>query len=123
MKGATMSQESGIASTEMASSQPAADRKQSRRALFAGAAGAGVGAIAATVLPGAQSASAATGGNCLLGESNTASSTTSISTSSGTGLAGTTSDSAGSGVSGLDTSSGGGIGVGGGSANGIGVSG
>ena len=60
--------------------QPAAERKQSRRALFAGAAGAGVGAVAATVLGGVQPASAATGDNCLLGELNTASSTTSPST-------------------------------------------
>jgi hypothetical protein len=105
----------------MASKQPAADRKQSRRALFAGAAGAGVGAVAATVLAGAQPASAATGDNCLLGESNTESSTTSISTSSGTGLNGTTSDSSGAGISGTDASSGGAVGVSGGSANGTGV--
>jgi hypothetical protein len=116
-----MSQEPGTASAEMASKQPAADRKQSRRALFAGAAGAGVGAVAATVLAGAQPASAATGDNCLLGESNTESSTTSISTSSGTGLNGTTSDSSGAGISGTDASSGGAVGVSGGSANGTGV--
>ena len=118
-----MSQELGTASTEMASSQPAADRKQSRRALFAGTVGAGVGAVAATVLGSAQSASADTGGNCVLGESNTASSTTSITTSSGTGLAGTTSDISGVGVFGTDTSSTGSSGVFGQSTNGTGVQG
>lgn len=120
-----MSQELRTEPDEPASGRVAADRKglHSRRALVAGVMGAGVGAVAATVFAGAQPAWAE-GENVTVGGSfPDATSTTSISTSSGTGLAGTTSDSSGAGVSGLDTSSGGGAGVSGSSTNGTGVSG
>ena len=90
-----MSQEPDTASTEMAAKQPATDREHSRRALFAGAVGAGVGAVAATVLAGAQPAAAEGEAVTVGGSFTDATSTTSISTSSGTGLAGTTSDSSG----------------------------
>ena len=88
-----MSPESDITSTDMTSGQPAADRKQSRRALFAGAVGAGAGAVAVTVLGGAQPASAANGDQVTLGTLNGATATTTISTTGGTGLTGSTSDS------------------------------
>lgn len=101
-----MSQEPDTASTDMTSQQPATDRRHSRRALFAGAVGAGVGAAAAMVA-GAQPASAADGDTVTVGGSFTGTATTSISTSGGSGLAGSTSDASGAGISGLDTSSGG----------------
>jgi hypothetical protein len=96
------------------------DSLHSRRALVAGVVRAGVGAAA--LVAGAQPASAANGDTVTVRGSFTGSATTSISTSSGTGLAGTTSDFNGTGVTGTDASSGA-LGVLGTSTSGEGVRG
>jgi hypothetical protein len=97
-----------------------------RRALLFGAAAAGAGA-AVSLAGGAAPAAAAAdnnGGPVLLGETNTATATTTITNASGGGIAGNTSANGGhSGVHGNDTSTEGGSGVAGNSANGIGVNG
>jgi hypothetical protein len=97
-----------------------------RRALLFGAAAAGAGAAVSLVGGAAPAAAAAddNGGPVLLGETNTATATTTISNASGGGFAGNTSANGGhSGVHGNDTSTEGGSGVAGNSANGIGVNG
>ncbi|HEY1916248.1 MAG TPA: hypothetical protein VGH27_11810 [Streptosporangiaceae bacterium] len=89
-----------------------------------GAAGTGAG-LAATIMGSSSPAQAANGSPVLLGDSNTATSTTEVTTSSGTGIQGilTGSSAGGSGVSGIDesTGSGGGHGTFGRSVNGVGV--
>jgi hypothetical protein len=71
-----------------------------------GAAAAGAGA-AVSLVAGAEPASAADGNPVLIGESNTAKATTSVTTKKGNGIEGSTSDTAGSGVYGVNTSTGG----------------
>ena len=87
--------------------------------MILGVAAAGVGA---SVVAGAEPASATEGNPVLLGESNKASETTLITNKKGTALAGFTSEAGQSGVLGADTSSGG-FGVQGTSNNGVGVAG
>jgi hypothetical protein len=89
-----------------------------RRALMLGVAGAG---LAAGVVAGANTAGAANGSDVLLGESNSATATTEVTTTSGDGLQGVTSSDGFSGVAGIDESSSGGHGVYGTSTDGIGV--
>jgi hypothetical protein len=72
-----------------------------RRAVLAGAAAAGVGAVAG-LAGGTGAAQAADGSPVELGETNHASATTWVITSSGTGLAGRTSTAHASGVAGID---------------------
>ncbi len=91
-----------------------------RRALMLGAAGAGAG-IAAGLVGGGQ-AQAADGNPVLLGESNSATRATVVSSRHSDGLQGTTSADLQSGVSGSDSSSGGGFGVSASSKHGFGVS-
>jgi len=95
-------------------------RPYGRRALVLGAVAAGAGA-AVTLVAGAQPAAAADGGAVLLGESNKANATTKVTTKTGDGIEGSTTDTAGNGVAGVDTSTGGGTGVRGTSTNGNGV--
>jgi hypothetical protein len=114
---------------------PAPARRFDRRALLLGAAGTGAGITAGLVASAAPAQAAPANGTPVeLGESNTATGTTAISTSSGYGLwasstghagvRGDTTDAAGSGVSGHDDSgSASGTGTAGSSANGTGVSG
>jgi hypothetical protein len=92
-----------------------------RRAVLLAAAAAGAGAAAG--LAGGPGVAQAGGSPVELGQSNTASATTAVSTSSGDGLSGRTTANGGAGVSGADASPGGGFGVQGTSANGKGVSG
>lgn len=113
--GDTRSQEHNAVPAEPTCAPDTANRERlhSRRALVAGLVGAGAGAAAAVVV-GAQPASADTGGSLILGEPNTALSTTSVSTTGGTGLEGLTSDgelAGSSGVTGIDQSDAGAIGV------------
>jgi hypothetical protein len=92
-----------------------------RRALMLGAAAAGAG-VAVGLVAGAEPAGAANGGNVRLGASNnTASSSTIVTTSSGNGLQGATTDDGASGVCGLDSSDEGAYGVQGTSDIGTGV--
>ena len=91
-----------------------------RRALFTGAAAAGL-SVAASLMFGERTARAANGGAVKLGDSNTATATTSITTTVGSGLQATTSSDDGA-VVGVDTSvDGSGIGVWGQSSYGDGV--
>src|ERR1700722_2249897 len=90
-----------------------------RRALILGAA-TGAGATAA-VIAGTEPAGAANGGDVLLGKSNKATATTTVSTTKGNGVEGKTSADGGSGLYGSDTSSGGGYAVYADSINGTGV--
>jgi hypothetical protein len=78
-----------------------------RRAIVLGAAAAGAG-ITAGLVTSAQPAEAANGRPVLLGEVNSATETTSISTTAGSGLVATTFENNESGVYGIDQSSGGG---------------
>ena len=94
--------------------------KYGRRALILGAA-AGVGAAAS--LAAKPDTAGANGTPVELGESNTATATTSVETSAGSGLVGVTTANANSGVYGVDESSAGGWGVYGQSDNGTGVEG
>jgi len=79
-------------------------RAWSRRGLIAGVAAAGIGAAAALAADGSE-AGAANGGPVLLGEANSATASTSITTTTGDALSGTSSAFGGAGVYG--TSSGG----------------
>ena len=79
-------------------------RAWSRRGLIAGAAAAGIGAAAVLVFDGSE-AGAANGGNVILGATNSATATTEITTTTGTGFVGATSDYGSAGLFG--TSSGG----------------
>jgi hypothetical protein len=90
-----------------------------RRAVVLGAAAAAAGAAAS--LAGGTGVAQASGNPVELGQSNTASETTSINTSKGNGLSGHTTANGGSGLTGADASPGGGFGVWGTSANGKGV--
>ena len=90
-----------------------------RRALMLGAAGAGAGIAAGLV--GSGQAQAANGNPVLLGESNSATRATAVSSRSSDGLQGTTSADLQSGVVGSDSSSGGGFGVSASSKHGFGV--
>jgi hypothetical protein len=72
-----------------------------------GAAAAGAGA-AVSLGAGTDKADAATGGSVILGESNTATATTEVTTTEGDGLRGSTSQTGQNGVEGNDTSGGGG---------------
>jgi hypothetical protein len=109
--------ENAIAGSGLTENPPPS--KLRRRALVAGAAAAGAG-FAAALIGRPSPADAANGGPVLLGESNTATESTDI-TSSGPGLGATTSATGQVALSGVDNSSGGGFGVSGGSTNGIGV--
>jgi len=91
-----------------------------RRTLVLGVTAAGAG-MATALVAGADPALAAEGGAVLLGESNTAKGTTSITTKKGVGLQATTSADSSIGLSGTDASSGGGVAVQGTSTNGFGV--
>jgi hypothetical protein len=86
--------------------------------MILGVAAAGVGA---SVVAGAEPAGATDGNPVLIGEANRAKATTSVTTTKGNGLEGSTKAGGQSGVQGVDTSSGGGYGVYGNSANGTGV--
>jgi hypothetical protein len=77
-------------------------RRLGRRALVGGALASGAGIAA--VMVGAKKASATNGGSVILGQVNTASATTAVSTSVGNGLEGDTSGSGAAGVYGNDTS-------------------
>jgi hypothetical protein len=110
----------GTASEDHAEVDGTSSRSYGRRALMLGAATAGVGA-AASLVAGAEPASATDGSALIVGESNTAKATTSISTKKGYGFVGETSASGGIGVGGSDTSTDGGFGLYGSSANGTGV--
>jgi hypothetical protein len=92
------------------------DRRHLLKVLGATAAG----AVGASLLE-ASPAGATPGSAVLASETNTSNATTTISTTSGDALQGTTSDTAGHGVSGIDTSASGGVGVGAASANGVGL--
>jgi hypothetical protein len=94
-------------------------KRLGRRALVLGLAAGGAGALASVA--GAKSAYAANGNPVLLGGANSATATTSISTTTGTGIEGTTSVNGQSGVQGVDTSSQGGYGVQGNATNNFGV--
>jgi hypothetical protein len=96
--------------------------QRGRRALMLGAAAAGAGA-AAVLAGGGEPASAATGSPVELGETNSATATTVITTSSGSGLRGiTTDDTSPGGVYGIDSSQATGtFGVQGASKYGVGV--
>lgn len=96
------------------------EERTGRRDLFKMA---GVGVLGATVagLLDASPAGAANGDSVLFGQSNSATATTEVDTTTGDGLHGTTTADGASGVAGIDTSDGGGHGVFGDSANGIGV--
>ncbi len=85
-----------------------------------GAAGAGAG-IAATLVAGAEPASASNGAPVQLGDSNSATASTVVTTTVGTGLQGDASTNGQSGVSGIDTSPNGGHGTYGRSTNGTGA--
>jgi hypothetical protein len=92
-----------------------------RRKMILGVAAAGVGA---SVVAGAEPASATDGSALIVGKANTAKATTSVTTTTGNGLEGTTSAGEGQvGVEGIDTSSTGGYGVVGLSSAGVGVAG
>jgi hypothetical protein len=90
-----------------------------RRALMLGAA-TGAGAVAG-LIAGADPAGAANGGDVLLGKTNKATATTTVSTTKGNAVEGKTSADSGRGLYGSDTSSGGGYGVYAASINGTGV--
>jgi hypothetical protein len=102
--------------------QDGAPKVGRRRALMLGAAGAGAG-IAATVMGSASPALADDGSPVLLGESNTATSATVVTTSSGPGIQGiiTVSGTGASGVCGTDQSTDGAVGMVGQSTAGVGV--
>jgi hypothetical protein len=107
-----------------AKSQPArSSRRYGRRALLLGAAATGAG-VAASLATG-DAAEAKNLGDpppVLLGSVNSATSSTEVDTTSGTGLVGTTTDNGQSGVAGIDTSNGSaGHGTYGRSTNGTGV--
>jgi hypothetical protein len=89
-----------------------------RRKMLLGVAAAGVGA---SVVAGAEPASATDGNPVLLDESNEASATTKITNETGYGFIGETSDNEGAGVAGYDASTGGGFGLSGELDNGTGV--
>jgi len=91
-----------------------------RRGLLAGVAAAGAGAAAGLVL-GATPAGATQGGAVLAGEPNSATDTTQVVSSAGTGVGAITSTDGNSGIAGLDQSSPGGHGVYEDSENGTGV--
>jgi hypothetical protein len=90
-----------------------------RRAMLLGAAAAGVG-ITAGLVTGAAPADASTD-PLLLGKSNSATRTTAVSSTKGTGLQGSTQTKGQSGLSGIDTSAHGGHGTFGRSTNGVGA--
>ena len=96
-----------------------ARNRYGRRALVVGAA-AGAGA-AISAMAGSSPAGAADGDNLIVGQSNSAADTTSLSTTLGDGLMATTTQTGQSGVEGEDQSSGGGQGVRGSSTAGYGV--
>jgi hypothetical protein len=85
-----------------------------------GAASAGAGA-AASMVASTQPASATDGSALIVGESNSAKATTTITTKKGYGFVGETSANGGIGVGGSDTSTDGGFGLYGSSANGSGI--
>lgn len=93
-----------------------------RRAVIMSAAAAGAG-VTAGLVAGAQPALAANGDPTLLGETNSATATTAIKTTTGIGLEATASQNGQTGVAGVDGSTGGGLGVLGASTAGIGVKG
>ena len=94
-------------------------RRFGRRAIMLGAAAAGAGI--ATALVAAEPVSATNGNPVKLGDSNSATSSTVVSTTAGTGLQGEASTNGQSGVSGIDTSPDGGHGTYGRSTNGTGA--
>ena len=105
-------------SSDNGDEQQRATGKYGRRALMLGAA-AGVGAAAS--LAAKPEIAAANGTPVELGESNSATATTEVTTTSGNGLMGQTTDNGQSGVYGVDDSSAGGYGVYGTSNEGTGV--
>ncbi len=95
-------------------------RRFGRRAIILGAAGAGAG-VAAALVAGPEPAFAANGDPVKLGDSNSATASTVVTTTVGTGLQGQASTNGQSGVSGIDTSPDGGHGTYGRSTNGTGA--
>lgn len=96
------------------------DPELSRRRLFKAAAAAGGGVVASALLA-EQPAQAANGQAVKLGDANTATATTAISTNAGSGLAGNTTSDGDCGLAGYDKSPDGGYGTYGNSIHGWGV--
>lgn len=96
----------------------ARSKRIGRRALMLGVAGAGA---TTSLIAHAGQAEAATDGDLILGESNSATGTTEVSSTGATGLQGQTVTKGQSGVAGIDTGSEGGHGTYGRSVNGIGA--
>ncbi len=115
------SQDSGASSDEDRALQDGAATRYGRRALMLGAAAAGAG-ITLGLVGGAKPADASNGHPVVLGDTNAASDSTIINTTSGNGFQGHTSQAGSSGVYGIDTSTGGGYGIQGNSTSGTAVS-
>jgi hypothetical protein len=115
-----LSGRSGVPDPSERDASPTHEERTGRRRLIKMAGAATLGTLGAGLLT-AVPVSAADGGDVVIGKTNQAAATTEVSTTTGNGLQGATSDDGGSGIYGNDTSSGGGYGVYGTSSEGEGV--
>src|ERR1700728_756194 len=111
------SQGRGASPVDGVEATPRFSPRLGRRAIMLGAAGAAAG-IATAGVAGAEPAFASNGNPVKLGDSNSATASTVVTTTVGTGLQGEASTNGQSGVSGIDTSPDGGHGTYGRSTNG-----